>query len=177
MPDFNVKSHGSIEVDRRSFFARATAAIAGFIALVLSIPFAGYIISPGLKRMKRDWADAGSTEGLAVIEPRELSYITTTVDGWLPSTGMRSVWVVKQADGGMVVYSPICTHLGCAYRWEAEKRRFRCPCHDSVFDLGGNVLSGPAPRPLDRLPAKVEKDRLWVIYKEFKAGVPDQIEI
>lgn len=164
-------------MNRRTFFARVTAAIAGFMGLVLSVPLLGYIISPALKRSKREWADAGSIEGIAVMEPKELSHVVTTQDGWLPSTVTRSVWAVRHPDQHIVVYSPICTHLGCAYRWEGEKRQFRCPCHDSFFDLRGKVLGGPAPRPLDRLPVKIEQGRLYVIYKEFKSGVPEQIEI
>jgi menaquinol-cytochrome c reductase iron-sulfur subunit len=165
-------------MDRRSFFAYATAAIAGLMGLVLSIPLVGYIVSPALKRLKRqDWSDAGSIEALEAMEPRELSYVITAQDGWLPTTVMRSVWAVRHPDGALVIYSPICPHLGCAYRWEKERQRFRCPCHDSIFDIEGRVLSGPAPRALDRLPAKVEDERLWVIYKEFKVGVPQQIEI
>jgi menaquinol-cytochrome c reductase iron-sulfur subunit len=43
--------------------------------------------------------------------------------------------------------------------------------------VNGKVIAGPAPRPLDRLPVKVENDHLFVIYKEFKAGTPQQIEL
>jgi menaquinol-cytochrome c reductase iron-sulfur subunit len=46
-----------------------------------------------------------------------------------------------------------------------------------VFDLNGAVLGGPAPRPLDRLPVKIDNGRLYVIYKEFKAGLPKSMEL
>lgn len=44
--------------------------------------------------------------------------------------------------------SAICTHLGCTVT--QRKDQFFCPCHGSLFDKWGNVLRGPAPRPLDR---------------------------
>ena len=50
----------------------------------------------------------------------------------------------------VVAFGPQCTHLGCAYHWEEGKNEFLCPCHSSLFSIDGKVLSGPAPRPLDR---------------------------
>jgi menaquinol-cytochrome c reductase iron-sulfur subunit len=46
-----------------------------------------------------------------------------------------------------------------------------------VFDISGRVVGGPAPRPLDALPSKVENGRLLVVYKEFKSGVARQVEL
>jgi menaquinol-cytochrome c reductase iron-sulfur subunit len=46
-----------------------------------------------------------------------------------------------------------------------------------VFDVSGRVVAGPAPRPLDALPSKVEQGRLHVVFKEFKSGVASQIEL
>jgi Rieske Fe-S protein len=63
----------------------------------------------------------------------------------------------RSADG-VVAYSGVCTHAGCDVTlWQAETRRFRCPCHESEFDPRdrGRVVGGPAPRRLPRLPVKV----------------------
>ena len=63
----------------------------------------------------------------------------------------------RSADG-VVAYSGVCTHTGCDVTlWQAETRRFRCPCHESEFDPreGGRVVGGPAPRRLPRLPVKI----------------------
>jgi menaquinol-cytochrome c reductase iron-sulfur subunit len=87
------------------------------------------------------------------------------------------VWAVKQPQGDISVFSPICTHLGCGYRWDETERKFLCPCHGSSYDVNGQVLGGPAPRPLDILPSKVEGGRLLVMYKDFKSGLPRSEEI
>jgi ubiquinol-cytochrome c reductase iron-sulfur subunit len=73
---------------------------------------------------------------------------------------------VSAGDGGIVAYSKICTHAGCAvslYRKPTfaqvqPKAALVCPCHYSTFDPAddGKVLFGPAGRPLPRLPLEVD---------------------
>lgn len=60
------------------------------------------------------------------------------------------------ADGSFLALSRTCTHLGCSVPWDAEKNRFVCPCHGSTFSMTGEVLSSPAPRPLDFYPVRIE---------------------
>jgi cytochrome b6-f complex iron-sulfur subunit len=55
-------------------------------------------------------------------------------------------FLVREGDGFRAM-SGICTHLGCTVN--RADSGYRCPCHGSVFDEQGKVLSGPAPRPLD----------------------------
>ncbi|HEY5648072.1 MAG TPA: Rieske 2Fe-2S domain-containing protein, partial [Nitrospiria bacterium] len=144
---------------------------------VLAIPLVGYIVSPALTRRQKEWSEAGRVADLTVRQPGELSYTVTVHDGWLKSTEMKSVWAVKGEEGKVKVFSPLCTHLGCGYRWDGGERTFKCPCHNSVFDMDGNVLAGPAPRPLDPLPVKIEDGKIFVIYTEYKAGVQKRIEL
>ncbi len=60
------------------------------------------------------------------------------------------------ADGGFLALSRTCTHLGCSVPWDAEKNQFVCPCHGSTFGMTGEVLTSPAPRPLDIYPVRIE---------------------
>lgn len=57
----------------------------------------------------------------------------------------RRVFVFNSAAGFYAV-SSVCTHLGCNVRIAEDG--FTCPCHGSRFDANGQVVSGPAPRPL-----------------------------
>jgi ubiquinol-cytochrome c reductase iron-sulfur subunit len=72
------------------------------------------------------------------------------------------------APEGIVAYSKICTHAGCAialYRKPTfvptqPRPALVCPCHYSTFDPadGGKVLFGPAGRALPQLPLLVDRD-------------------
>ena len=74
----------------------------------------------------------------------------------------RGAW----APHGILAYSKICTHAGCAialyrtprYEPTAPRPALVCPCHYSTFDpaTGGAVLFGPAGRPLPQLPLVVD---------------------
>jgi len=160
---------------RRKFFVRMTIAVAGIIGLSLMIPLAGFVISPGLKPRLKGWVDVGDANDLMPQEPKQLEHVMTIQDGYIETKARKSVWAVKVPDVGITVFSPICPHLGCGYRWDGADRRFKCPCHGSVYGITGEVLAGPAPRPLDTLPAKVENGRLFVIYEEYKSGLRSKV--
>ncbi len=162
---------------RRTFFRWVTGAAASLIGLGLAIPLIGYVMSPAWKRREQPWVVVGEADDLPVGVPAQLDYVQTVQDGWMQSQTHKAVWAVKQADETITVFSPICTHLGCGYRWDDADRKFKCPCHGSVYGPDGKVLGGPAPRGLDVLPSKVEEGKLLVVYKEFKAGLSKSVEL
>jgi Rieske Fe-S protein len=58
--------------------------------------------------------------------------------------------VAQPTQGQVVAFSAICTHMGCTVA--PEGKQLLCPCHGSVYDpFTGKNLSGPAPRPLDKI--------------------------
>jgi cytochrome b6-f complex iron-sulfur subunit len=67
-------------------------------------------------------------------------------------------YLARLDDGGFLALHRECTHLGCTVPWVDAEDRFVCPCHASSFDITGDVLSPPAPRPLDVFPVRIEND-------------------
>jgi menaquinol-cytochrome c reductase iron-sulfur subunit len=164
-------------VHRRKFFRRMMGFCASVISAGLAIPLLGYVLSPVFKRREQPWVEVGWLDELSIGEPKQLDYLQTIQDGWMTTKAHKAVWAIKQADGHLTVFSPLCPHLGCGYRWDGQDREFKCPCHGSVYSPNGQVLGGPAPRPLDELPTKVEEGHVYVIYKEFKAGLSQRVEV
>ncbi|HJT22458.1 MAG TPA: ubiquinol-cytochrome c reductase iron-sulfur subunit [Nitrospira sp.] len=162
---------------RRRFFEWVTGAIAGLIGVSLAVPLVGYVIYPAFRRRTQSWVDVAAVDELSVGKPKQLDYVATVHDGYLETKMQKAVWAIRQQGGQVTVFSPMCTHLGCGYHWDGEAQQFKCPCHGSVFDVSGRVVGGPAPRPLDALPSKVDNGRLLVMYKEFKSGVTGQVEL
>jgi Rieske Fe-S protein len=62
---------------------------------------------------------------------------------------------IVRAGGVVVARSLLCTHFGCRVQWQAATERYKCPCHEGVFDREGRPVAGPPTRPLRLLPVEV----------------------
>ena len=62
----------------------------------------------------------------------------------------QKVAAFRDEDGTLHAVSPVCTHLGCQVNWNSGDRSWDCPCHGSRFSPDGEILHGPAVRPLER---------------------------
>lgn len=174
----DISSAFSAGLSRREFLLLAMASISAFIASAVGIPIIGYLLSPALKRTTPQWTQLGPLADFAVGVPRQVPFTRFRRDGWIERPENLSVWVWRQGETEVAVYNGHCTHLGCAYNWMTEgkhKDHFFSPCHDGVFALDGAVISGPPPRPLDRLETKVEDGIVYIIYQDFRLGIPEKL--
>lgn len=146
--------------DRRTFLLSILYSLWAVIAAALSAPAAVYLFFPPNPRSENEWAEAGDVAKMVPNSPVEMVYRHNRIDGWKILSEKSTAWAVKLTSGELIAFAPQCTHLGCAYHWDDGKHQFLCPCHSSVFAIDGTVVSGPAPRPLDRFDAKVENNKL-----------------
>jgi Rieske Fe-S protein len=60
----------------------------------------------------------------------------------------RQIAISRDDLGTLHAVSSVCTHVGCEVEWNGDEKTWDCPCHGSRFSSTGEVLHGPAMRPL-----------------------------
>jgi len=158
---------GSDHISRREFILGVTAAVGAFITAVVGLPALDYLIAPALTSSSTDtWIPLGKLADFEVGKPTLATFTRTKVNGWEKTVNSYGVFVLRKSQTESVVYSNVCTHLGCRVNWKAEMNQFICPCHDGHFSLDGRVVSGPPPRPLDMYTTKVDNGILSIHFLE-----------
>ena len=59
---------------------------------------------------------------------------------------------MSRVDGRRCSVVAICSHLGGTLTWNDAERSWDCPLHGSRFTPDGQVLEGPATKPLRPAP-------------------------
>lgn len=54
----------------------------------------------------------------------------------------------RDEDGKLYLVNTTCPHLGCELNWNSAERSWDCPCHGSRFTFSGDIIDGPAVKPL-----------------------------
>jgi quinol---cytochrome c reductase iron-sulfur subunit len=176
-------------ITRRRLIAGSAAAAGGALGLSLIAPAAS--LGPFLDT--ESLYDSPWRKGRRLVDDRGRPYLADDIeqgsfytaypDGADPEELGSPIVVVRLdpaaidlpdgrqgwAPEGILAYSKICTHAGCAvglYRNplfpEAEaKPALVCPCHYSTFNPadGGEVIFGPAGRNLPQLPLEIDPAR------------------
>jgi menaquinol-cytochrome c reductase iron-sulfur subunit len=155
-----VPPSGDEGTSRRNFYVVAIYGLWGTISAALGLPALFYLLFPPKAKKVDEWIEVGDIGRMAPLSPVEMTFRRTRVDGWKVISEKSTAWVVKNSGNQMTAFGPQCTHLGCAYHWEEGKGQFLCPCHTSLFSIDGKVVSGPAPRPLDRFQTKLNGSKL-----------------
>jgi cytochrome b6-f complex iron-sulfur subunit len=117
-------------VSRRSFLS--IASLGSFFA-AMGVALAGVL------RLPRPTVLPGPVRRFKIGFPEEFPVGSET------RLEKENVFVYRDAKGIFAI-SAVCTHLGCIVAQSPQG--FACPCHGSKFDHRGNVVGGPAPRPL-----------------------------
>lgn len=174
------EEHQQPDEERRDFLLLATGATAVVGAAGLAWPF----ISSMAPNAKVRAAGAPVEVNVGAIEPgqavtviwrgapffvRRLTQDEISAASALTAGDMKAFEAVDQRLGGpgdateWTIVSASCTHLGCIpSQVEGDAKGWNCPCHGSLFDVAGRIISGPAATNLP-LPPYVFKDEQTLI--------------
>ena len=70
--------------------------------------------------------------------------------------------IINRKESGFIALSRICGHLGCLVGYDKFQNKLVCPCHAGAFDVYGNVIEGPAMRPLQTYQVEQLGDDLYI---------------
>jgi cytochrome b6-f complex iron-sulfur subunit/menaquinol-cytochrome c reductase iron-sulfur subunit len=167
--------------DRRGALGALVVVGGAAYAGALAVPAALFLTSgssgEGGSRRER-WIRVGRLADLLPGEPRRLTVVGDERDAFTVTKDQMigSVWVIREGDQ-VRAFSATCPHLGCAVDLAADKKGFACPCHTSRFALSGAAESGPSPRGMDPLRARIVGDSVEIDFRRFRIGISERTEV
>lgn len=170
---------GDENLGRRRFLERLSVVGALVSAGLVSVPVLRAIFPPAARRAAAgDWVKvADDTALLDVGVPIRVNFVQSVEDAWVETRTLNGVWLYTEDGEKFKAYNGHCTHLGCSYVYDKDRKEFFCPCHRGQFDVKtGAVLAGPPPRPLDELQVEVRDASVFVKYKDYRLGIEERIE-
>ncbi|MGI2328843.1 FAD-dependent oxidoreductase [Planococcus sp. YIM B11945] len=72
-------------------------------------------------------------------------------EGAFVKVGDKKAGGYRDQYGQIHLVDTTCTHMGCEVAWNTAERSWDCPCHGSRFSYTGEVMEGPAVKPLKKL--------------------------
>jgi glycine/D-amino acid oxidase-like deaminating enzyme/nitrite reductase/ring-hydroxylating ferredoxin subunit len=89
-------------------------------------------------------------KGKLEISSVDPDYLTPDEGSVVMINGQRA-GAYKDTEGQLHIVDTTCTHMGCELVWNTGERSWDCPCHGSRFSYLGDVLEGPAEKPLKKI--------------------------
>lgn len=155
----------SSQPTRRTFFEWLTYLIGAVAAVVVTLPFVGYVV--GSRKRKVYWVRLGEVGKFPVDQTRSEVFDNPYRQPWDGVVGKTSVYVRyqgkdEQQKDQFLVLAANCAHLGCAVEWFPQSGLFMCPCHGGVYHGTGERASGPPPRGLFHCVWRVRNGQLEI---------------
>ena len=136
---------------RRGFINWFLGTSAGAFLLAVLYPVGRYLIPPSVGESM-----AGTVT--LPIKPADVKANT----GQIFKFGNRPAILVRTPAGELRAFSAVCTHLNCTVQYRPDLSHIWCACHNGHFDLNGQNIAGPPPRPLDAFAVNVRGTQIVV---------------
>ena len=113
-------------------------------------PIFAYLTPPEIPETNVDSVKAGSVTDFAPNSSTILKF------------GRIPVILIRKEDGEFRAFTATCTHLDCIVNYSPDSRLIVCACHNGKYDLRGENVSGPPPKPLQAFDVNVIQDEIIV---------------
>jgi Rieske Fe-S protein len=123
---------------RRRFVNWLLSTSAGAFVVSVLYPVARYLVPPSV-------GESSAASVTLALKPDEVKPNT----GQIVKFGSRPAILIRTPTGELRAFSAVCTHLNCTVQYRADLGNIWCACHNGRFDLNGQNIAGPPPRPLD----------------------------
>lgn len=138
-------------------FAQIFLAVGGsLVAGVVGLPAAIVALSPSRRRSEavENWQPVGKVEDFREGLMTKAVVPVPRAD-WSQSLREKGVFVIREGEVGITVFSRNCTDLSCPITWDPGSEWFFCPCHGGIFSKDGEAKAGPPRESLYRYSTRV----------------------
>jgi Rieske Fe-S protein len=103
-----------------------------------------------------------------VVEAMQSSVIAAKLSELPPNSGKifkfgsKPGLIIRTASGELKAFSAVCTHLDCIVQYRPDTKQIWCACHNGQYNLNGENIGGPPPRPLEAYPVNKRGDDVVV---------------
>jgi Rieske Fe-S protein len=124
---------------RRSFLNWFLGTAVGALFASVAYPVLRFVSPPEIPEASTNQVEAGLTNDPELLEA-----------GYkIVRFGAEPVILVRLSDREFRAFAATCTHLDCIVEYHKDKRRIWCNCHNGEYNLKGQQVAGPPPRPLE----------------------------
>lgn len=142
---------GFLIVTRRRLLNLFLAASGTAVGAAILYPVLRYLIPPPAE-------EAATAQVTLDFGPEELP----ANSGRIFRFGSRPGIVVRTPAGELRAFNATCTHLDCTVQYRDDISHIWCACHNGHYDLQGENIKGPPPRPLQQFAVKVADGEIVV---------------
>lgn len=139
------------DLGRRSLINWFLGTSVGAFLIAVLYPVSRYLIPPTS-------GESAAANVTLDIKPEDIQPNT----GQIFKFGNRPGLLIRTPAGELRAFSGVCTHLNCTVQYRADISHIWCACHNGHFDLNGQNIAGPPPRPLEQYVVNVRKDQIVV---------------
>jgi Rieske Fe-S protein len=135
---------------RREFldYLLGTSVVATLLAI--SYPILRFIIPPQVVESAQNSVVAGKANEIAANSGKIFKF------------GNKPGILVRTASGELKAFAATCTHLDCIVQYRPDMKMIWCACHNGQYNLSGQNVGGPPPRPLEEYTVNTRGDDVVV---------------